>query len=305
MVNDRRQGWALLAVMGIIFISFLGGSYFYESRINPVIERAIFSEWKGKKNVEIGDQEIGNMEGKEMRFNLAESVLWSTATTATSNGSVNGMLDSYMPLSGMMSLGLILLGEVIFGGVGSGLYGMLVFVIIAVFIAGLMIGRTPEYLGKKIESFEMKMALLILLIPAFLILGLMAIAVIVGLGKEEIGNPGPHGFTEILYASASAANNNGSAFAGLKSDIPLYNFLLGTAMFFGRYWVAIAVLALAGSMVRKQKFNETAGTLATHTPLFIVWLMCVIIIIGVLNYLPVVALGPLIEHLMMQRGIFF
>jgi len=241
------------------------------------------------------------MEGKEIRFGVANSALWATATTAASNGSVNSMHDSNMPLGGMIPLWLIHLGEVIFGGVGSGLYGMLAFVIVAVFVAGLMVGRTPEYLGKKIEAYEMKMASLILLIPVFTALVGTAIGVMTREGKAGVLNPGPHGFSEILYAFSSATGNNGSAFAGLSVNTPFYNTALGTIMFFARYWLAIPALAIGGSLALKKKVPAGAGTLATHTPLFIAWLIAVVIIVGALGFLPALALGPIVEHLMIFR----
>ncbi len=293
MVKDRRQGWALLTVMSIIFAVFLVIGYSFESRPNPLI-------------AQLGvDQPIGNMEGKETRFGVGESVFWATATTAASNGSVNAMHDSFMPLGGLVPLVMMLFGEVIFGGVGSGLYGMIAFVIVAVFVAGLMVGRTPEYLGKKIESFEMKMALVALLVTPFFVLSLTALALMTSAGKAGIFNSGMHGFTEVLYVFSSAANNNGSAFAGLAANNFFYNVTLGLAMFFGRYWIAIAMLAMAGSLARKQKIPASAGTLVTHTPLFIGWLIATIVLIVVLNYLPVLALGPVIEQLMLNQGMMF
>jgi K+-transporting ATPase ATPase A chain len=238
------------------------------------------------------------MEGKEARFGIVNSALWATATTAASNGSVNSMHDSFTPLGGLAPMWLMQLGEVAFGGVGSGLYGMLAFVIIAVFVAGLMVGRTPEYLGKKIEAFEVKMAVLMVLIPPILVLVGTALAVILPYGKSAVFNPGPHGFSEILYAYSSAGNNNGSAFAGLAANNPFYNATLGLAMLFGRYWLAIPALAIAGSLVRKKMVPVSAGTLPTHTPLFITWLIGVIIIVGALSFFPALALGPVVEHLM-------
>ena len=293
MVKDRRQGWALLTVMSIIFAVFLVIGYSFESRPNPLI-------------AQLGvDQPIGNMEGKETRFGVGESVFWATATTAASNGSVNAMHDSFMPLGGLVPLVMMLFGEVIFGGVGSGLYGLIAFVIVAVFVAGLMVGRTPEYLGKKIESFEMKMALVALLVTPFFVLSLTALALMTSAGKAGIFNSGMHGFSEVLYAFSSAANNNGSAFAGLAANNSFYNVTLGLAMFFGRYWIAIAMLAMAGSLAHKQKIPASAGTLVTHTPLFIGWLIATIVLIVVLNYLPVLALGPVIEQLMLNQGMMF
>ncbi len=293
MVRDRRQGWALLVTMTIIFVAFLTFCYTNESRPNPLIAQLGVS------------QPTGNMEGKETRFGVGESVLWATATTSASNGSVNSMHDSFMPLGGLVPLVMMLFGEVIFGGVGSGLYGMLAFVIVAVFVAGLMVGRTPEYLGKKIESFEMKMALVALLITPLFVLVLTALAVMTPGGKATIYNTGMHGFSEVLYAFSSGTNNNGSAFAGLGANNPFYNITLGLAMFFGRYWIIIPILAMAGSLARKQKVPASAGTLATHTPLFIGWLIATIILLVVLNYLPALALGPVVEHLMLNQGVTF
>ena len=241
------------------------------------------------------------MEGKESRFGIVNSALWATATTAASNGSVNSMHDSYMPLGGLIPMWLMQLGEVIFGGVGSGLYGMIAFVIVAVFIAGLMIGRTPEYLGKKIESYEMKMASLMLLIPHMLVLTGTAISVALPQAKQAILNPGPHGFSEVLYAFSSAANNNGSAFAGLSTNNIFYNITQALAMFFARYWLIIPALAIAGSLSKKKIVPVSQGTLPTHTPLFIVFLVMVILIVGALTFFPALALGPIVEHLMMYH----
>jgi potassium-transporting ATPase potassium-binding subunit len=292
MVGDTRQGWAILAAMTVIFVVLLAGTVWAEQTGNPAI---------AKMGVDIKQSNInpgGNMEGKEDRFGIANSALWATATTAASNGSVNEMHDSNMPLGGMIPLWLLHLGEIIYGGVGSGLYGMLAFVIVAVFVAGLMVGRTPEYLGKKIESYEMKMASLILLIPIFTALGGTAIGVLSPAGQVGVLNPGPHGYTEILYAFSSATANNGSAFAGLSVNTPFYNTALGVIMFFARYWLAIPALAIGGSLARKKKVPAGAGTLPTHTPLFIAWVIAVVIIVGALGFLPALALGPIVEHLM-------
>jgi potassium-transporting ATPase potassium-binding subunit len=286
MVGDNRQGWALLAVMMLIFLPLLWLSYASEGHGNPYL---------AKQGIE---QSAGNMEGKEVRFGIAGSALWATATTAASNGSVNAMHDSFSPLGGMSSLWLIQLGEIVFGGVGSGLYGMLVFVIVAVFVAGLMVGRTPEYLGKKIEPFEMKMAALVILIPAALVLIGTAVACVSEAGTAAVANPGPHGFTEILYAFSSAGNNNGSAFAGLSADSPFYNLTLGLAMLVGRFGVIVPVLAMAGSLAAKKKIPASAGTLPTATPLFLLFLVGVIVLVGALTFLPALALGPLAEWLL-------
>jgi K+-transporting ATPase ATPase A chain len=249
----------------------------------------------------------GNMEGKEVRFGIANSGLWAAATTAASNGSVNSMHDSYTPLGGLVPMWLMQLGEIVFGGVGSGLYGMLMFVIVAVFVAGLMVGRTPEYLGKKIEAYEMKMASLVILIPPLVVLVGTAIAVS-GPGlewtsgeevKSNLNNPGAHGFSEVLYAFSSAGNNNGSAFAGLSANEPFYNTALGLAMFASRYWLMIPTLAIAGSLARKKYTPPGAGTLPTHRPLFVVMVVSTILLVGALTFVPALALGPIVEHLQM------
>jgi K+-transporting ATPase ATPase A chain len=240
------------------------------------------------------------MEGKEARFGIANSVLWAAGTTAASNGSVNSMHDSYTPLGGLVPLLLMQFGEVVFGGVGSGLYGMIVFAIIAVFVAGLMVGRTPEYLGKKIEPYEMKMASLLILIMPMIVLGLTAVAVSSDAGTSSIVNPGAHGFSEILYAYTSQGNNNGSAFAGLNVNTPFYNVTGGLAMLISRFWLALPTLALAGSLARKKLVPPSPGTLPTHTPLFIVLLIGVVIVVGALTFVPALALGPIVEHLAMR-----
>jgi K+-transporting ATPase ATPase A chain len=242
------------------------------------------------------------MEGKEVRYGIANSALWASATTAASNGSVNSMHDSYTPLGGLAPLLLIQFSEVIFGGVGSGLYGMLVFVLITVFIAGLMVGRTPEYLGKKIEAHEMKMASLVVLIMPFVVLGLAAMAVVVEPGLETIFNPAAHGFSEVLYAFSSQGNNNGSAFAGLGANTPFYNTTGGLAMFFARFWLAIPTLAIAGSLAKKKLVPTGPGTLPTHTPLFVILLIGVIVLVGALTFFPALALGPVVEHLQMMAA---
>jgi potassium-transporting ATPase potassium-binding subunit len=293
MVGDTRQGWAILAAMTLIFVSLLAVAVWAEQRGNPA-----FAEL-GIDPVPTDLQPGGNMEGKESRFGIANSALWATATTAASNGSVNAMHDSFTPLGGFVPMWLMQLGEVIFGGVGSGLYGLLVFAIITVFVAGLMVGRTPEYLGKKIEAFEMKMASLIILVPCAVVLLGTALAVSTEAGRATIYNPGAHGFSEVLYAFSSAGNNNGSAFAGLGANTPFYNTALGFAMLFARYWLAIPTLALAGSLVRKKLVPAGPGTLPTHTPLFVVMLIGVVIIVGALTFIPALALGPFVEQLLM------
>jgi potassium-transporting ATPase potassium-binding subunit len=289
MVGDTRQGWALLAAMTLVFVGFLAVCVLSEQAGNPIL---------GKLGVE---QSLGNMEGKDVRFGVTNSALWATATTAASNGSVNSMHDSFTPLGGLVPLALIQLGEIIFGGVGSGLYGMLVFAIVAVFVAGLMVGRTPEYLGKKIESFEMKMASLAVLFPFAVVLIGTGIAVLVEPGKVGIANPGAHGFAEILYGFSSAGNNNGSAFAGLSANTPFYNTALGIAMWISRYWLIVPVLAIAGSLARKKLVPASPGTLPTHTPLFIAFLVGTILILGALTFVPALALGPIVEHLQLWK----
>ncbi|HEX7374824.1 MAG TPA: potassium-transporting ATPase subunit KdpA, partial [Steroidobacteraceae bacterium] len=245
-------------------------------------------------------QSGGNMEGKETRFGIANSALWATATTAASNGSVNAMHDSFTPLGGLVPMCLMQLGEVVFGGVGSGLYGMLMFAIIAVFIAGLMVGRTPEYLGKKIEAFEVKMAAIVLLVPCVAVLLGTAIAVTLPAATGSVANPGVHGYSEILYAFSSAGNNNGSAFAGLSANTPFYNFALGIAMWISRYWLVIPVLTITGSLAGKRATAVTAGTLPTHTPLFVTLLVMTVLLVGALTFVPALALGPVVEHLQMS-----
>ncbi|MBK7454763.1 MAG: potassium-transporting ATPase subunit KdpA [Anaerolineales bacterium] len=292
MVGDTRQGWTLLIVMTIIFVALLSVAVWSEQGGNPAF--AAMGIDQTQTNINPG----GNMEGKEVRFGIVNSALWATATTAASNGSVNSMHDSYMPLGGLVTMWLMQLGEIIYGGVGSGLYGMLAFVIIAVFVSGLMVGRTPEYLGKKIEAYEMKMASIMILIPVFVVLTGTAVALMSEAGRATIYNPSTHGFSEVLYAFSSAGNNNGSAFAGLGANTPFYNTILGFAMLIARYWLAIPALAIAGSLASKKKVPAGAGTLPTHTPLFIAWLIGVIVIVGALSFLPALALGPIVEHLM-------
>jgi K+-transporting ATPase ATPase A chain len=273
--------------MVVIFCGFLALCWYSEQQTPP---------WLAPLGV---DTKAGNMEGKEVRFGTANSALWATATTAASNGSVNSMHDSFMPLGGLVPMVKIQLGEVVFGGVGSGLYGMLMFVIVGVFIAGLMVGRTPEYLGKKIEAFEIKMAALAILIPVIVILIGAGVAVLIPAARASTANPGPHGYSEILYAFSSAAGNNGSAFAGLNTDTPFYNVALGFAMLIGRYWVLIPALAIGGSLARKKTVPASAGTLPTHGVLFVGLLVSVVLVIGALSFIPAVALGPIVEHLLL------
>ncbi len=290
MVGDTGQGWTVLAAMTVIFVVLLGTCYLAEQN------GAVFVK-QGVDHTASALQSGGNMEGKETRFGIASSAIWATATTSASNGSVNSMHDSYTPMGGLVPMWLIQLGEVVYGGVGSGLYGMLMFAIVAVFVAGLMVGRTPEYLGKKIEAYEMKMASLVILITPTLVLVGTAVGVVTVAGKAGIANPGIHGFSEILYAFSSASNNNGSAFAGLSANTPFYNTALGLCMLFGRYWLAIPVLAIAGSLARKKTVPTGPGTLPTATPLFVGLLVGVVILVGALTFVPALALGPIVEHL--------
>ena len=290
MVGDSRQGWALLAAMMILFVPLTLVGYAAEQAGNPRLAAAVDQQ-------PAPGQSGGNMEGKEVRFGIANSALWAAATTAASNGSVNSMHGSYTPLGGLVPLILMQLGEVVFGGVGSGLYGMIMFAIVAVFIAGLMVGRTPEYLGKKIEAYEVKMASLVLLVPCATVLLGTAIASVLPEAAARVGNPGPHGFSEILYAFSSAGNNNGSAFGGLSADNPSYNFALGIAMWVSRFWLMLPVLAIAGSLAAKRAVAATAGTLPTHSPLFVALLVGVVLMVGALTFVPALALGPIVEHL--------
>jgi K+-transporting ATPase ATPase A chain len=296
MVGDTRQGWAILAAMTILFVALLAVCVGAEQAGNPALGKL------GVDQVASAAQPGGNMEGKETRFGVVNSALWATATTAASNGSVNAMHDSFTPLGGLVPMWLIQIGEVIFGGVGSGLYGMLLLAVVAVFVAGLMIGRTPEYLGKKIEAFDIKMAAIGVLVPLFTALFGTAVAVLMDAGKAGVANPGMHGFSEILYAFSSASGNNGSAFAGLSANTPFYNTALGIVMFFARFWIMVPVLALAGSLVAKKKVPAGAGTLPTHTPLFIFFVIGVVVVIGALTFFPALALGPIVEHLMLYGG---
>ena len=285
LVNDRRQGWALLMAMTLMFVVLAVTTMHYEQQANPLL------------TAQGVDGLAGNMEGKETRFGIADSGLFATITTLASCGAVNAMHDSLMPLGGLVTLFDMMLGEVVFGGVGTGLYGMLVFAVMAVFIAGLMIGRTPEYLGKKIEAYDMKMVSIAILVTPLLVLLGTAIAVMSPDGVAGVANPGAHGYSEILYALTSAANNNGSAFAGLSANTPFYNTLLAVAMWFGRFGVIVPVLALAGSLAGKKRIAAHAGTMPTHGPLFIVLLIGTVLLVGALNYVPALALGPVVEHL--------
>src|ERR1700688_574721 len=295
MVGDSRQGWAVFAAMTVIFVVMADVAMWAEQQGNPLFTPL------GVDQTQSALQAGGNMEGKETRIGVVASALFATITTAASCGATNAMHDSFTPLGGMVPMWLIELGEVVFGGVGSGLYGMLIFAIMAVFVAGLMIGRTPEYVGKKIESFEMKMTSIVILVTPFLVLVGSAIAVMTASGKAGVFNPGAHGFSEILYALSSVANNNGSAFAGLSANTPFYNSLLAVAMWFGRFAFIVPVLAIAGSLAKKKRIEPTAGTLPTHGPLFVAMLVGTVVLVGALTYVPALALGPVVEHLQLYR----
>lgn len=292
MINDKRQGWSILVAMFLLFTPMIFITVTAEQVGNPAFQQMGIDQTT-KNDSYAG----GNMEGKEARFGIVNSALWATATTATSNGSVNSMHDSYTPLGGLVLLWMMHLGEVAFGGVGSGLYGMLMLVIITVFIGGLTVGRTPEYLGKKIEPYEMKMASVAVLLMPTIVLLLTAIAALTQAGLSSIANPGPHGFSEILYAFTSMGNNNGSAFAGLNGNTPFYNLIGGIEMLILRFWIAIPVLAVAGSLINKRVVPSSLGTLPTHVPLFILMLLGVTIIVSALSFLPALALGPIAEQL--------
>jgi potassium-transporting ATPase potassium-binding subunit len=296
MVGDRRQGWAIFTAMAILFISLAAVVMWAEQVGNPVLSQL------GADTSASALQAGGNMEGKETRFGINSSALFATITTAASCGAVNAMHDSLTPIGGMIPMWLMQLGEVVFGGVGSGLYTMLIYAVIAVFVAGLMIGRTPEYLGKKIEIFEMKMSALIILVTPILVLAGTAISVLVTPGLAGIANPGAHGLSEVLYAYSSAANNNGSAFAGLSANTPFYNYMLAAAMWFGRFGIIIPILAIAGSLAGKKRITPGLGTLPTHGPLFVGLLIGTVILVGALTYIPALALGPGIEQLLMTAG---
>ena len=290
MVGDKRQGWAVFAAMTLIFVPLMLYCVAQEQGGNHLF--AALGVDQTASNAQAG----GNMEGKETRFGIVNSALWAAATTAASNGSVNSMHDSFTPMGGAVPLLLIKFGEVIYGGVGSGLYGMLIFVIVTVFIAGLMVGRTPEYLGKKINAYEIKMASIAILMPCACVLIGTAVGVLTEAGRAGILNPGAQGFSEVLYAFASASNNNGSAFAGLSANTPFYNTALGICMLFGRFWVMVPVLAIAGSLAAKNTVPASAGTLPTHTPLFILILSGIVVLVGVLTFVPALVLGPVAEY---------
>jgi K+-transporting ATPase ATPase A chain len=296
LVGDTRQGWAVLAAMAVLFIALLQLTVYSEQHGNPQLARL------GVDQAASAAQYAGNMEGKETRFGIAASALFATVTTATSCGAVNGMHDSFTPLGGFVPLFQMQLGEVVFGGVGTGLYSMLIFAIVGVFIAGLMIGRTPEYLGKKIEAFEMKMSSIAILVMPFIVLTGTAVAVSVAAGRAGVANPGPHGFSEILYAFSSAGNNNGSAFAGLSANTPFYNLALALTMWLGRFWPIVAVLAVAGSLAAKKRIPPSEGTMPTHGVTFVILLIGTVLLVGALTFVPALALGPIVEHVMLRAA---
>jgi K+-transporting ATPase ATPase A chain len=296
LAGDTRQGWAVFAAMAILFVPLLGLAVHSEQQGNPLIAKL------GVDQTANALQPGGNMEGKESRFGIASSALFATITTVTSCGAVNAMHDSFTPLGGLVPLFNMQLGEVVFGGVGTGIYSMLIFAIVGVFIAGLMIGRTPEYLGKKIEAFEMKMSSIAILVMPFIVLTGAAVAVSVAAGKAGVANPGAHGFSEILYAFSSAGNNNGSAFAGISANTPFYNIALGLVMWLGRYWPIVAVLAIAGSLAAKKRVPVTAGTMLTYGPTFVILLIGTVLLVGALTFVPALALGPIVEHLTLWGG---
>ncbi|HTT00903.1 MAG TPA: potassium-transporting ATPase subunit KdpA [Steroidobacteraceae bacterium] len=296
MVGDTRQGWAILAAMMILFVAMLTIAVTNEQGGNPLVAKL------GVDQAASSVQPGGNMEGKEARFGIGASALFATLTTGTSCGAVNSMHDSYTPLGGLVPLFNMQLGEVVFGGVGTGLYSMLIFAIVGVFIAGLMIGRTPEYLGKKIESFEMKMSSVAILVMPFIVLVGTGVAVSLAAGQAGVANPAAHGFSEILYAFTSASNNNGSAFAGISANTPFYNTALGLCMWLGRYWPIVAVLAVAGSLAAKKRVPVTSGTMLTHGPTFVVLLIGTVLLVGALTFVPALALGPVVEHLILWGG---
>jgi len=293
MVGDTRQGWAVLAAMTLLFVALLAVTLHSEQQGNPGMVALGVDQAAG------ATQSGGNMEGKETRFGIAAAALFATVTTATSCGTVNSMHDSFTPLGGLVPLFQMQLGEVVFGGVGTGLYSMLIFAIVGVFIAGLMIGRTPEYLGKKIEAFEMKMSSIAILVMPFIVLTGTAVAVSVEAGRAGVANPGVHGFSEILYAFSSAGNNNGSAFAGISADTPFYNVALALTMWLGRFWPIVAVLAIAGSLAAKKRIPVSDGTMPTHGVTFVILLIGTVLLVGALTFVPALALGPIVEHLML------
>jgi K+-transporting ATPase ATPase A chain len=303
MTSNQKHGWAVFFAMVILFLIGFFATYYFEARGNPIFDR--YGVTQAANNTDGRQQAGGNMEGKEVRFGIMNSALWATITTDASCGAVNSMHDSYTPLGGMIPLLNIMLGEIIFGGVGAGLYGMLVMIVLTVFIAGLMVGRTPEYLGKKIEAKDVKMAMLYVLVFGFSILVFSAWSSVATYGASEINNPGPHGLSEIVYAFVSGTGNNGSAFAGLNSNTPWYNIMMGLAMLIGRFLMIIPMMAIAGNLATKKIVPPSAGTFPVHTPLFVVLLIGVILIVGALTFFPMLSLGPIVEHFLMEMGTLF
>ena len=297
MTGSQKHGWAVWGAMAVLFVAGVAFAYTAESRGNPLLH--------GVDQHVSAAQPGGNMEGKEVRFGIANSALFATITTDASCGAVNGVHDSFTPLGGMIPMVNMMVGEVIFGGVGAGLYGIVVFIILTVFIAGLMVGRTPEYLGKKIEAYDVKMAMLAVLIFTLLVLAFTAIGVVTPYGKAGITNPGPHGLSQILYAYTSGAANNGSAFAGLSSNTPWYNVSIGFDTLFGRFFMVLPVLAIAGSLAKKKIVPQSAGTFPVTTPLFTTLLVSVVLIVSALTFFPALSLGPILEHLLMHAGKVF
>ena len=303
MTGNQKHGWAVFAAMAILFFAGFFTAYYFEGRGNPIFDQHGVTQTAN--NMDGRQQAGGNMEGKEVRFGIMNSALWATITTDASCGAVNSMHDSYTPLGGMIPLLNIMLGEIIFGGVGAGMYGMLVMVVLTVFIAGLMVGRTPEYLGKKIEAKDVKMAMLYVLVFAFSILGFSAWSSVASYGASKVNNAGPHGLSEIVYAFTSATGNNGSAFAGLNANSLWYNTTIGLAMLIGRFLMIIPMMAIAGNLATKKIVPPSAGTFPVHTPLFVVLLIGVILIVGALTFFPMLSLGPIVEHFLMEMGIVF
>jgi len=303
MVGNQRHGWAVFSAMAILFLAGFFTAYYFEARGNPIFNQ--YGVTQAVTESDNGQQAGGNMEGKEVRFGIMNSALWGTMTTDASCGAVNAMHDSFTPLGGMIPLVNIMLGEIIFGGVGAGLYGMLVMIVLTVFIAGLMVGRTPEYLGKKIEAKDVKMAMLYVLVFAFSILILSAWSSVASYGASKVNNAGPHGLSEIVYAFTTATGSNGSAFAGINANTLWYNTTMGIAMLVGRFLMIIPMMAIAGNLATKKIIPPSAGTFPVHTPLFVVLLIGVILIVGALTFFPMLSLGPIVEHFLMEAGIIF
>ncbi len=303
MTGNQKHGWAVFSAMAILFLAGFFTAYHFEARGNPIFNQ--YGVTQAANNMDGQQQAGGNMEGKEVRFGIVNSALFATITTGASCGAVNSMHDSFTPLGGMIPLLNIMLGEIIFGGVGAGMYGMLVMIVLTVFIAGLMVGRTPEYLGKKIEAKDVKMAMLYVLVFAFSILVLSAWSSVATYGASKVNNAGPHGLSEIVYAFTSGTGNNGSAFAGLNANTRWYNTMIGLAMLIGRFLMIIPMMAIAGNLATKKIVPPSAGTFPVHTPMFVVLLIGVILIVGALTFFPMLSLGPIVEHFLMELGRMF